>query len=264
MSELYAAYEGLDDLASFADAAQLDRYRSGLLRRSRPQADFLADSIPPRARVLEVACGNGRLLVELAKRGLIESALGVDLAHSRIAFAKKWAANLGCESLEFVAADALEYELRPGSFDVALCITGAFAYFELEAASRLAHKLHRALGAQGLLCLELYPHPLYRRLLEVTGGEARVWTELPEDDPWRFYLSRLSLEAGEILTHEKTFIHRSSGAVDGGRTERLRLYTEQSATEILVSQGFRHADVFADWSSTCYDGGEVLVLLARK
>src|SRR5205814_1989530 len=105
---------------------------------------------------------------------------------------------------EFVAADVLAYELPPRKFTAAVVITGAFAYFEPIApgsAALLAARLYQALEPEGLLCLEIYPHPDYARLLAVTGGKARIWAELPADDPWRFYLSDLSLDtSGEILT----------------------------------------------------------------
>lgn len=266
--ELAEAYEGLEGPHSFPDRASLDRYRDAVLQRSEPQAEFLMRHLPPSARVVEVGCGNGRLLLELARRNAIARSLGVDLAASRVAFAARWAEEEGFDALEFVAADMREYRLPSETFAAAVAITGAFAYFEpIEpgAGSALLRKLHRTLASGGLLCLELYPHPAYRRLLEVTGGRARIWTELPADDPWRFYLSELSLDASaDILTHEKTFIHRSTGEIDSGRRERLYLYTEQTVSEPLVAARFREVQFFDGWSGEPYSGGEVMVVTARK
>lgn len=265
MSDLHETYEGLDDLATFADPDSLARYRAALLERTAPQADFLAERLSPAARLLEIGCGNGRLLIELARRNAIEQALGVDLARSRIAFAERWASDAGCGGLEFLAADALRRPLEPESFDATVCITGAFAYFEPGEATALASKLYGALRPGGLLCLELYPHPAYLRLLAATGGEAQIWTELPAHDPWRFYLSRLSLEeSGQLLVHEKTFIHRTTGQVDAGRHERLWLYTEEALTELVRLAGFHDIKAYEGWSGAAYAGGEVLVLAMRK
>jgi len=267
-ADLASAYEGLEDASSFPDAASLDRYRRLLVTRTAAQADFLIRRLPTGARILEVACGNGRLLVELAQRRAIAGALGVDLARSRIAFAERWAADESCDTLEFVVADALAYEFPPQYFAAGVVITGAFAYFEPlkpGSAALLATRLYDALEPKGLLCLEMYPHPGDRRLLAAVGGKARVWTELPAEDPWRFYLSDLSLdESGEILTHEKTFIHRLNGRVDAGRVERLYLYTEERVQELLVAASFRNVRFYEGWSEESYQGGEVMVVTAMK
>jgi SAM-dependent methyltransferase len=150
--DLASAYEGLEDASSFPDAASVERYRHLLVARTAIQADFLIRRIPAPARLLEVACGNGRLLIEMARRRAIASGLGLDVARSRIAFAERWAADEGWDTLEFVAADALTCELPPQSFASVLVITGAFAYFEPLAsgsATLLAAKLYQALARAG-------------------------------------------------------------------------------------------------------------------
>jgi SAM-dependent methyltransferase len=261
------AYEGIEDPSSFRDPTAVRGYRAGLLRRTAGQADFLVERAAG-SRVLEVGCGNGRLLIELARRDSWAGALGIDIASSRIAFAREWARAEGCEGLEFAVANALEYPLQPCAFGAAVCITGAFAYFEPMspgAALLLAQRLYEALAPGGLLCLELYPHPSYRHLLENSGGEARIWTELPPDDPWRFYLSRLSLDdTGEILQHEKTFIHRVTGEVDSGRQELLYLYSEESIRDLLGNACFREINMFEGWSDRPYSGGEAMVVTALR
>lgn len=265
-AELASAYEGLDDPSSFPDRDSLLRYRNSLLERTGAQADFLMQRIPRAARVLEIGCGNGRLLVELARRGALQTGLGLDLAASRIEFARTWAREERLAGLEFDTCDALQRELPDEAFTTACCITGAFAYFDAFAAgsaAQLARKLERALQPGGLLCLELYPHPAHRRLLESAGGSARIWTELPPEDPWRFYLSKLSLdETGDVLTHQKTFIHRTDGRVDSGRRERLRLYTDEGLTRLLADAGFGDVRTYEGWSAAPYDGGEIMLVTA--
>jgi len=80
--------------------------------------------------VLEVGCGNGRLLVELARRGAVETALGIDVARSRIGFARRWAADESCHGVAFEAGDALTYGLPSDAFDAVVVFTGTFGYFE--------------------------------------------------------------------------------------------------------------------------------------
>jgi SAM-dependent methyltransferase len=220
LAAVAAAYEGLEAPESFPDRAALERYRDALLAVSLPQADLLAAAGP---RVLEIGCGNGRLLIELARRGVVTEALGVDVSASRIAFAAEWGREEGFDQLEFRAEDALALELEPGSFDAAVCITGALGYFGA-ASPRLDGDLvalmRRAVRPGGLIVLELDPHPRERGLLEAAGGEINLWKELGADDPWRFYLSAMKLDQG-VLRHEKTFVHRHDGRIDEGRVESL-------------------------------------------
>jgi len=266
--ELAAAYEGLEDPGSFSDRGALEAYRQSLLDRTRAQADFLAPHLGARARVLEIGSGNGRLLVELSRRGSLGLGLGLDLAESRIAFARAWAEEEGLEHLRFEAADVLEIPLEPGSFSAAICITGTFAYFDAfraGSAARVAARMHEALKPAGTLWLELYPHPEYLRLLDAAGGELRIWTELPDEDPWRYYLSRLEMDDdGAILTHSKTFVHRSTGEIDEGRREQLYLYTPDSIDATLRRAGFREISLYEGWTSDPYRGGEVMVVAAQR
>ena len=267
MARLAAAYEGLEDPRSFGDEKALESYREGMLARSAPQADFLARRLGDEARVREVACGNGRLLVELARRGVLSDGLGVDIARSRIAFAEEWARAAGMSHLRFGVADALADELGSG-WDAAVCITGALAYFEPIAAgstAALLGRLRESLAPNGLLLLELYPHPEYLPLLAAAGGSIRLWKELGAEDPWRFYLSHLELdETGRVLSHEKTFVHRTTGEIDQGRSERLRLFTEDELGALLAEAGFSAVAFHEGWSDEDYAGGELMVVTARR
>src|SRR3954447_24184899 len=101
------AYEGMESAAAFEGPEAIARYRAAALAASAEQADFLAERLAAGGRVLEVGTGNGRLLLALAQRGLAASALGVDLAESRIAFARDWIAEEGVTGVEFEAGDAL-------------------------------------------------------------------------------------------------------------------------------------------------------------
>ena len=261
--ELRAAYEGLE--GSFPDRTARDDYRLAMLAKTEAQADFLQPLLA-QASMLEVGCGNGRLLIELARRGCLLKGKGIDIAESRIAFAREWSADLGLASLQFEAEDALRVEWPFDVYDAIVCITGAFAYFEtIEAGSAraLLQRWLRTLRPGGLLVLELYPHPEVVRLLDVAGETIRLWQELPPDDPWRFYLSEIRLHDG-ILVHDKTFIHRVTGEIDSGRRERLRLYSAQELRELLTTVGLTEVALHHGWSSARYVGEEVMVVTARR
>lgn len=266
-SDVAAAYEGLEAPGQFTEPGSLEAYRASMLERTAAQTAFLSERLGAGgAGVLEIGSGNGRLLLDLARSGHATRALGIELSQSRTAFAQRWARDLGCDgATEFRAGDALSEELG-GEWDLAACITGTFGYFDAFApgsAARLLQALRDALRPGGMLVLELYPHPEERRLVEAASGTLRTWRELDEGDPWRYYLSEFSID-GNVLSHRKTFVHRTSGEIDEGRSERLVLYTEDEIERLLAVSGFAEVQAFAGWDGAPYAGGEVLVVSARR
>lgn len=263
--EIRHAYEGMEE--RFDSRDDLLAYRAAMLERSAPQAALIAGRLSAPGPLLEVGSGNGRVLIALAQRGH-GVATGVELSRSRVDFARAWSAELGLDGLRFEPGDALELPL-PGGCAAALCITGALGYFAPatpDGDRRLLERLRDALADDGLLCLELYPHAADRRILDAAGGALRKWSELPEPDPWRFYLSDFTLdERTAVLTHRKTFIARAGGAIDTGRVERLRLFDPDSIRSLIAQVGgFTEPELLADWEGAPYDGGDVLIALARR
>jgi len=267
-SDVVTAYDGVEDLDSFAPEA-LAAYRADLLARTAGEAAFVGRRLPTGAHVLEVGSGNGRLLIALSRAGAMVRGTGLEVAASRTAFAQRWAQDEGlADRLELTTADALEADM-PSGVDAAVCVTGAFSYFDAirpGAAAELLQRLHDALAPGGLLVLELYPHPAWRRLFDAGGDELRLWQELPASDPWRFYLSELTLDrATDVLTHRKTFVHRTDHVVDDSRREHLRLYDEATARASAEAAGFGDVQAFGGWREVPGGpGDEVLVVTARR
>jgi SAM-dependent methyltransferase len=257
-------YDGVNDLAAFTDRSQLDAYRDALLEHT-VEGPAIAATLKPGARVYEVGCGSGRLLVDLARRCDLAEGVGIDVATTRIAFAERWADDEGLAALRFTTADALEPPIAEDRFDAAICVTGLLGYFgaaEPRADEQLVAALRRALRRGGAVWIEVYPHPRKRALLEAGGGRLRLWDELPDHDPWRFYLSDLELR-GDVLTHRKTFVHRDDARVDSGRSERVRLYGVPDIEALLSAAGFGDVVCTEGWTDDPYDGGELLVARAR-
>lgn len=203
-ADVVAAYEGVESLERFS-AAQLRAYRDDLMARTELQASFIAARLPPRARLLELGSGNGRLPIALARADAIAEGVALEVAESSVAFAQVWAADEGLTNVRFEAADVLEATL-PRDLDAVVCVTGAFACFDAMrtgSAAELLRRAREALRPGGMLVLELYPHPQWRRLLTADGsGELRLWQELGASDPWRYYLSHLVYDPERrVLSH---------------------------------------------------------------
>ena len=117
-----------------------------LLWTARPNRLF-ADEVGDleQGRALDVACGEGRNAVWLAERGW--DVTGVDFSEVALAKAAELARARGV-AVEWVAADVLEHEPRPGAFDLV-----AVLYLQLprDELARALENAARALAPGGTL-----------------------------------------------------------------------------------------------------------------
>lgn len=121
-----------------------------------------AARLPPAARVLDVACGEGRNAVWLAARG--HDVVGLDISPLALEKARRLAAERGV-SVRFDEADLRTHAWAEAEFDAIVCIFIQFAAPAVRA--RLFEGFARALKPGGLLLLQGYtPKQLEFR----TGG----------------------------------------------------------------------------------------------
>jgi len=75
-------------------------------------------------RILDLACGGGQIVIDLARRcareGVAVEACGVDLSPVAIDYARSLAARAGVQRVTFATLDVARQPL-PGAFDVLLC-----------------------------------------------------------------------------------------------------------------------------------------------
>lgn len=262
------SYEGVEHPDNFADQTAVDVYRRAALDKSREQANFITQNFPAARTVLEACCGNGRLLISLANN--IDHGFGFDLAESRVSFGNRWIADEAIANVELWRDDILSPSPKLSSLRVQLgiCITGAFGYFEpLQdgAGQRVIEGFAGRIEPGGGLLLELLQHPKEAAVCRLDGARRyRGWIELPESDPFRFYLSEYTLdEQRHVLVHNKTFIGRD-GTIDAGRSEALRLYS-QDEIAALLAPWFEALTFYSDWLRTpCSEGSEFLIVTARR
>jgi len=245
------AYDGVEAAENFPEPLARQKYRDAALDRSRAQAAFIAEHVGRDLDVLEIGCGNGRLGVALRQAGLAKSYRGIDLSRSRISFAREWAADLGIGCLEFEQANLLEWQ-PPSTFDLIVCITGAFGYFDAlgDGIARRALATFAAASRPGaFLVLELYNHAVIEaRCLAAPGHMIRDWSPLPDADPYEFYLHEFRFDsARRLLQHGKTFIPRDARRSVDRRAEVLRLYRPMEVTADLADAGFMVRHLAPTW-----------------
>ena len=156
------------------DAHELDERQRELWRRAaegweRRQKSFrektasvsrwLVDAIDPQPgeRVLEIAAGPGETGFIAAQRlGPRGRLLCTDQAPEMLEVARRRAAELGLENVDFAVLDAQRMELEAGSFDAALCRWGYMLMGEPDEAMR---RTRLALRDGGRLALATWDRP---------------------------------------------------------------------------------------------------------
>ena len=111
--------------------------------QTRAQADFIerALQLPPRARVLDVPCGEGRLALEFASRG--HQVTGVDRTLALLEDGRRKASERQVE----IAWEHRDMRDLPWheAFDGALCWWGSFGYFDEAGDRAFVEAVSRAL-----------------------------------------------------------------------------------------------------------------------
>lgn len=91
--------------------------------------DYL--SLEDGERLVDVGCGKASLLLAIAQSHRVE-AVGLELNPAFAATARQALANVGAAA-RIIEGPALDFEVEPGSFDVAACIGSTFALGGFEA-----------------------------------------------------------------------------------------------------------------------------------
>jgi len=76
----------------------------------------VADEHPAMRSFLDVGCGTGELVCQIARRGV--DATGVDYAPEMIALASKKARDEGIPRAKFVCCSIFDFEMQPGGYDL--------------------------------------------------------------------------------------------------------------------------------------------------
>lgn len=112
-------------------------YDIGFGWNPKKETDFLESCFSrygrvPTKRILELGCGTGRLLIELAKRGF--EPMGVELNPHMIDYARQKARQVGV-ALELVKADMASFKIDM-PIDAAFCAIDTFRYLPDEESAR--------------------------------------------------------------------------------------------------------------------------------
>lgn len=100
-------------------------------------------------KILEIACGNGRICTGLARKGF--KVTGIDISPLYIDDARIKAKNLKIKNIDYICGDirSLDKHVK-GKFDVVISIFTAIGYYDRKTDERIFKKVARALKPKGL------------------------------------------------------------------------------------------------------------------
>jgi SAM-dependent methyltransferase len=214
----------------------LSLYDGYLAERTPIEADQLEAllTLAPPARILDLACGQGRHAIELAGRGY--DVTGVDLSQYLldVARARARAANVTLRLLHRDMRDPLSGE----RFDLILSLFTSFGYFDDEAEDRrVLTGVARQLRRGG------------RFLLEVLNGQRE--RERFEPRQWFSVGKTAVMEERRLERSDRRLVVTRTISTPNGRetnAHSLRIYDGAEIEACLLDAGFAEIRLYGDWN----------------
>jgi SAM-dependent methyltransferase len=238
----------------FFHGVALDFWRAVLSPEfTRAETDFIANQLrlSARAKILDVPCGNGRISIELAKRGF--ALTGVDISTEFIDEAQNSSKDADV-NVDWQVRDMRDLPW-PTTFDGAFCFGNSFGYLDDEANADFFKAVSHTLkpGSRFLLDAPAVAEcilPTYQtnRSMEIAGIKVDIQ-------------HRYDHEQGRMF-NEFTFTR--DGVVDK-RPSSQRAYSYHELTELLRAANLKPVAAYGSLTEEPFKlGAQRLLLVAEK
>ncbi len=207
------------------------------------EVSFFAEKLDLQegSSLLDLACGQGRHLIEIARRGNF-NLFGLDRSRYLIQRAKTVSRKLGY-NINFKEGDVRKLPFETDSFDYVTILGNSFGYFEAsEEDQKILREIFRVLKPGGKLLMDVADGEYLR-----THFSPRSWEWM---DTFNFVCRERSLASdGERLISREIITHTEKGVlVDQFYAERL--YSREILTNHLKQAGFKetvfHGNIGSD------------------
>lgn len=190
--------------------------------------------------ILDLACGQGRHTLELARRGF-KNIYGLDRSHYLINRAKQISHNEGLVA-NFKEGDARKLPYSTDSFDIVMILGNSFGYFEsIDDDIKILKEVFRVLKPHG------------RFLIDVADGSYLKENYNPRSWEWidknHFVCRERSLASDNERLISREVISNIKKGVIVDQFYAERLYSHESLTEILQNTGYKKIRIHQDYTT---------------
>lgn len=201
-----------------------------------------------KARMLDIACGEGRHALQLAQHGF--DVTGIDLSAQSIATAKE----LECDNLHFYVHDKRQ-PIYKNYFDYAFNFFTSFGYFAHEDDHLMAANAFAAGLRQGGTLVVDYLNVAY-------VADNLVPEEVVERDGINFNIRR-SVNDKQII---KDIVFTDEQGVAHHHTEKVAAFTLEDFLQIFEQASLQHVNTFGNYHLGPYDkdNSERLIMIFKK
>jgi len=200
---------------------------SSLQTNILPLVPTLADRLAKGIRVLDVGCGAGRILNQLAQLYPHSRFVGMDFSSEAIGLARQQASNQGLKNIEFVVIDLSNFDetAEPQSFDF---ITTFDSIHDQAKPLNVLRGIHRTLKSDGVY------------LMQDISGTSHVHTDI--DHPIGTFLYTVSCM--HCMTVSLAQGGEGLGAMWG--EEKTREYLQRAGFRSIATHKLAH-DIQNNW-----------------
>jgi len=238
----------------FFHGVALDFWRAVMSEeQTRADADFIQKQLQPSAgaKLLDVPCGNGRLSIELARRGFLMT--GVDIASEFIAEARMKS------SVGGVAVSLHERDMRnlpwTNEFDGAFCFGNSFGYLDDDENAEFLNAVSRSLKSGARFIVDA---PAIAECI-LTNFQLNHSIEIA--DITVSIAHRYDHEQGRMF-NDFTF---TRNGVEDKRPSSQRIYTYLELTKLLREAGLEIVAAYASLAEDPFKvGAHRLLQVAEK
>jgi D-alanine-D-alanine ligase len=237
---------------------RLDESSPILTNRTDVQAalEFITDHLGVKkgSRILDLGCGPGRYVIELAKSGF--DVLGIDINEEYVALAKKISEREHINP-ELIVGDMREFSYAD-YFDAVINVGTSFGFFETEAENQLViESIAAALKPRGRFLLEMGNRDYFlKNFEEATSRENPDGSVIEVQRGFNYVRSRI----------DTTFRKSRDGELIETWSHSWRAYTLTEIGSLLSEGGLEIVNAFGGWQSEPYsvDANRMVVISKKR
>jgi SAM-dependent methyltransferase len=218
-------------------------------------------------RVLELACGTGRLTIPIAQSGV--EIVGLDIAPSMLAHARAKAEAAGVK-IQFVEGDCRSFDLGQKFALIFMAFNSMQHLHDYQSLAALFRNVRKHLAEDGRFIFDVFNPKV--EILARANGDRRLEREYQDPDgagTMAFEYSGMYDDASQVSHIQCYFVRRgANGEEVDVRVEQLHLrsFFPQELDLLLRSQGFEVVDKFGNFERKPFASGDpkqVVVCRAR-